>query len=265
MGKTVPDKCSLPLATAAAVIVLLVAGAAFSTWQAVRATRAEAAARAAEHEAEAGQAEAERQKSLAETSAREAREYAAKLQASEALARANAESAMEAKALAKKNARQAKESQRQAEDLAKQLKEAQSRETVARVDTLLPDARFSKVEINYLEELVQTAEANFRWVEARFNADFNTTEVDFQEAKAKLCMAKGRLAWAKGDLLQCQKEYDDAVAAWKQRASIIMMQCRTGAMHFSTVVAAAASSKEAELCASKVKRRIAAGESRRPK
>ena len=50
------------LTTAAAMILLLLAGAAFSTWQAVRATRAEAAARAAEQDAEAKRAEAERQK-----------------------------------------------------------------------------------------------------------------------------------------------------------------------------------------------------------
>ena len=53
------------LATAAAIILLLLAGAAVSTWQAVRATRAESAARAAEQDAEAKRAEAERQTALA--------------------------------------------------------------------------------------------------------------------------------------------------------------------------------------------------------
>ena len=253
------------LTTAAAVIVLLLAGAAFSTWQAVRATRAEAAARAAEHEAEVRQAEAERQKSRAEISAQEAGEYAAKLQVSEAQAKANARSAMDAKVLAENSARQAKESQRQAEDMAKKLLEAQSRETAARVDALLPDAQFSKVEISYLEELAQTAEGNFRFVEGRLNAGYKASEADLQEAKAGLCMAKGRLAWAKGDLLQCQKEYDDAVTAWKRRADIVILQYKVGAVDFPTLVAAEASVKEAELYASKVKRRIAAGESRRQK
>ena len=53
------------LATAAAIILLLLAGAAVSTWQAVGATRAESAARAAEQDAEAKRAEAERQTALA--------------------------------------------------------------------------------------------------------------------------------------------------------------------------------------------------------
>jgi tetratricopeptide (TPR) repeat protein len=44
-------KHRVALTTAAAIILLLLAGAAFSTWQAVRATRAEAAARAAEQQA----------------------------------------------------------------------------------------------------------------------------------------------------------------------------------------------------------------------
>ena len=54
------------LTTAVAMILLLLAGAAISTWQAVRALRAEAAARAAEQDAEARRAEAERQTSRAE-------------------------------------------------------------------------------------------------------------------------------------------------------------------------------------------------------
>ncbi len=62
------------LTTAAAMALLLLTGAAFSTWQAIRATQAESAARAAEREAlqsqqdaKARQAEAEREKSRAET------------------------------------------------------------------------------------------------------------------------------------------------------------------------------------------------------
>ncbi len=65
------------LTTAAAMIVLLLAGAVVSTWQAVRALRAEGAARAAEQgalqsqlNAEARQAEAERQKTRAEAGER---------------------------------------------------------------------------------------------------------------------------------------------------------------------------------------------------
>jgi len=53
------------LTTAAVIIALLLAGAVFSTWQAVRARRAEAAARAVEQDTEARQAEAERQRNLA--------------------------------------------------------------------------------------------------------------------------------------------------------------------------------------------------------
>ena len=239
------------LTTAAAMIVLLLVGAAFSTWQAVRALRAEAAARAAEHEAEARQAEAERQKSRAEIRLQEASEYAAKLQVSEAQAKANARSAMDAEVLAENSARQAKESQRQAEDMAKKLIEAQSRETAARIDALLPNAQFSKVEISYLEELVGTAEGNVRFVEARWKAGYKATGLDLLEAKARLCMAKGRLAWAKGDFLQCQKEYDDAVAAWKRRVDIVIVQYRVGAVDYPTLVAAEAAGKEAELCAAR--------------
>ena len=40
------------------------------------------------------------------------------------------------------------------------------------------------------------------------------------EGKAVLCMFKGCLAWVKGDLPQCQKEYDDAAAACKERVKI---------------------------------------------
>jgi serine/threonine protein kinase len=54
------------LTTATTFVLLLLAGAASSTWQAVRATRAETAARTAEEYAEARQAEAERQKNRAE-------------------------------------------------------------------------------------------------------------------------------------------------------------------------------------------------------
>ncbi|MEN6451173.1 MAG: protein kinase [Thermoguttaceae bacterium] len=253
------------LTTAAAVVVLLLAGAAISTWQAVRATRAEAAARAAEHEAETRRADAERQRARAEANARDAREYAAKLQASEAQAKANAKRATDAKVLAEDSARQAKESQRQAEEMARKMLEAQSRETAARVDAMLPTTQFSKVEISYLEEIVRTAEGNFRFVDARLKMGFRATEADLQEAKARLCMAKGRLAWANGDLLQCQKEYDDAVAASKRRVDIVKMQYQYGIVDYTVLAAAEASRKEAELCASKVKRRIAAGEDRRQK
>ena len=172
---------------------------------------------------------------------------------------------MDAKVIAENSARQAKASQRQAEDMAQKLMEAQSRETAARVDALLPDAQFSKVEMSYLEEQIWAAEAKFHWIEARFNAGFRQTQSDLLEAKAALCMAKGRLAWAKGDLLQCQKEYDDAVAAWKQCVGIVIKQYQFVAADCTTVFAAEASAKEAELSASKVKRRIAAGEFRQQK
>ncbi len=225
------------LTTAAVMIVLLLAGAACSTWQAVRAMRAEAAARAAEQDAAARRAEAERQRSLAEKNAQEAKEYAAKLQMSE----------------------------RQVEAMTHEVIEAKIRETAARVDALLPDQQFSKVEIGYLEEQVRAAEANFVVVETRANAGFNASAVDSLKAKAGFCMAKGRLAWVKGDLPQCRKEYDDAVAAWKERAEIIRLQYQVGTVEYTTLLAAEAAGREAELCASRVKGRIAAGESRRQK
>jgi outer membrane protein TolC len=223
------------LRTAAVMIVLLLAGAAFGTWQAVRARRAEAAARAAEQDAEARQVEAERQRSLAEKNAQEARQYAAKLQASES----------------------------QLEVMAQKVIEAKIRETAARVDALLPDQQFSKVELGYLEELVRAAEENFSVMEARYKAG-TVGGIDRLEAKAGLCMAKGRLAWAKVDLLQCQKEYDDAVAAWKKRIDIVRIQYQAGTVDYPTVLGAEEAVKEAELSASRVKGRIAARESRRP-
>jgi eukaryotic-like serine/threonine-protein kinase len=60
------------LTTAAAMILLLLAGAAVSTWQAVRAMRAEAAARTAEQDADAKRIDAEQQKNLAEKQKRRA-------------------------------------------------------------------------------------------------------------------------------------------------------------------------------------------------
>jgi hypothetical protein len=78
-------------------------------------------------------------------------------------------------------------------------------------------------------------------------------------------MSKGCLAWVKGDLPQCQKENDDAVAACKERADIAIAQYRVGTVDFTTLFAAEAAAKEAELCASRVKGKIAARESRRSK
>ena len=66
------------LTTAAAIGLLLVAGVAVSTWQAVRATNAEAAARIAQQDAETKRAEAEQQKGFAEGKEQEARKEAAK-------------------------------------------------------------------------------------------------------------------------------------------------------------------------------------------
>ena len=197
----------------------------------VRARRAEAAARAAEQDAEA-----ERQRRLAEDRAQEARENAAKLQASE----------------------------RHVEVMAQELIQAKIRETAARADALLPDQQFSKVEIGYLEEQVRAAEATLQVLDARYAAG-TVTFVNPIEAKAGVCMAKGRLAWAKGDLLQCRKEYDDAVAAWKERADIVRNQYRVGTVDYTSVSAAEAAGREAELCASRVRGRIAARESRRQK
>ena len=81
------------LTTAATIVLLLVTGVALSTWQAVRATRAEVAAREAEHKAreaqsaEARRAEGERQAKLdAETKRAEAQRQTARAEAGERLA-----------------------------------------------------------------------------------------------------------------------------------------------------------------------------------
>jgi len=225
------------LTTTLAILLLL---AAFGTWQAVRATRAEA--------------EAERQNSLAEQSSQEAAEYAAKLQASEAQAGANATRANDALAAAEESARQARESRRQAEVIAQKLIDAKSREAAARVDAFLPDRKFSKEEIGCLEEQVRAAEANLSIWNARFSAG-TVAAAEPLEAKAGFCTAKGRLAWAKGDLLQCQKEYNDAVAAWKQRVVIVRSRYQVGAVGYADVYAAETPEREAEISIGKVRER----------
>jgi eukaryotic-like serine/threonine-protein kinase len=235
----------------AALIFALLAGTTASTYFAVNERR-----RAIESDANAAQAD---------KNAREARDYAARLQVSEAQEKANAKRAMEAKALAEASARQAKESQRRAEesqrraeDMAKKVIDANNREIAARVDALLPDAQFSKTDIGYLEEQVRAAGDNLQIVDARFQAG-TVTELDRSAAKAQLCTAKGRLAWAKGDLLHCQKQYDDAVAAWKVSVAVVDAQYRVGTVDYPARLAAEASLHQAELCASKVKGRIARG------
>ena len=58
---------------------------------------------------------------------------------------------------------------------------------------------------------------------------------------------------------------DDAAAACKDRAEITKAQYQVGTVDYTTLFAAEAAAKEAELCASRVKGRIAARESRRSK
>jgi len=234
--------------TAVAMIALLLAGVAFSTWQAVRARRAEAVARAAEEEAEYRRAEAER--------------YAAKLEVSEAEATDNAKKAIAAKAQAEESARQARESQQRAEAMAKEVIDAKHRETAARVDALLPDQKFTKVEISYLEKQVEDAHTFVQIADARYRAG-TVSNRDLGEAEGELYMAKARLAWAKGDFRQCRKEYDAAVAALKQCLEIVTAQYQVGAADATQVSNVEARITEAELCASKVKKRIAAEESKR--
>jgi hypothetical protein len=72
-------------------------------------------------------------------------------------------------------------------------------------------------------------------------------------------MAKGRLAWAQGDLPQCQKEYDEAVAAWKQRYDLVRAQYNGGTVDYLALSAAQSLQHDAELFASRVKARIARG------
>ena len=114
------------------------------------------------------------------------------------------------------------------------------------------------------EEQVRGAEETLMIQDARVKAG-TVTGADPLEAKAVLCMFKGCLAWVKGDLLQCQKEYDDAAAACKKRAEIARAQWQVGTIDYPTLFAAEAAAKDAELCASRVKGRIAARESRRSK
>jgi outer membrane protein TolC len=165
---------------------------------------------------------------------------------------------MEAKALAEASALKAQESQRQAEEMAQKAIDANNREVAARVDALLPDAQFSKTDISHLEEQVKAADENLQIVNARYNAG-TVTEADSSAARAQLGIAKGRLAWAKGDLLECQKDYNDAVAAWKLRVAIVKSQYQVGTVDYPTLLASEASQHEAELCASKVKGRIERG------
>jgi hypothetical protein len=172
---------------------------------------------------------------------------------------------------AKENAEKVKDleaklaaSQRQVDDMAQQLILVKLRATAARVDALLLDQQFSKVEVSCLEEQVRGAEANLKVQDARLQVG-TVTSADPLDAKAVLCMFKGCLAWVKGDLLKCQKEYDNAAAACKERVEIARAQYQVGTVDYPTLFAAEAAAKEAELCASRVKERIAARESPRSK
>ena len=156
------------------------------------------------------------------------------------------------------------ESQRQVDVMAQQLILVKLLAAAARVDALLLDQQFSKVEASCLEEQVRGAEGNFKVMDARYKAG-TVTGADPLEAKVGLCMFKGCLAWVKGDLLKCQKEFDDAVTACKKRAEIAKAQYQVGTVDYPTLFVAEAAAKEAELCASRVKGRIAAREPRRSK
>ena len=150
--------------------------------------------------------------------------------------------------------------QRQVDVMDQQLILDKLRAAAARADALLLDQQFSKVEVSCMEEQVRGAEGNLKVWDARREAG-TVGGAGPLEAKAGLCMFKGCLAWVKGDLRQCQKEYDDAAAACKERAEIARAQYRAGSVDLSTVFAAEAEAKEAELFASRVKGRIAARKS----
>ena len=156
------------------------------------------------------------------------------------------------------------DTERKLDDMAGQLFFVKLRAAAARTDALLLDQQFSKVEVTCLEDQVRGAEATFKVVNARLEAG-SVSELDRQRAKAALFMLKGCVAWVKGDLPQCQKEYDGAVAACKECAEIVRTQQQVGTVDYPTLLLAEAATKEAELCASRVKGRIAARESRRSK
>ena len=189
----------------------------------------------------------------------------AKLEASRRQVEENAQEARENAAKIKEELRAKLDaSQRQVDAMAEQLILVKLRAAAARVDVLLLDRQFSKVETSCLEEQVRGAEANLKVQNERLEVG-TVTRADSLDAKAVLCMFKGCLAWVKGDLPQCQKEYDDAVAACKERAEIARAQHQAGTVDYPTLFAAEAAAKEAELCASRVKGLIAARESRRSK
>jgi hypothetical protein len=173
------------------------------------------------------------------------------------------------------NARDARENAGNLKDLKSKLESSQNqvdaqlvlvklRAAAARVDALLLDQQFSKVETSCLEGQVRGAEENLKIQDARYEAG-TVTQADPLAAKAVLCMFKGCLAWVKGDLPQCQKEYDDAAVACKKCAEISKSQFQVGTIDYTSLFATEAAAKEAELFASRVKEKIAARESRRAK
>jgi serine/threonine protein kinase len=177
------------------------------------------------------------------------------------------------------NAAQAEENARRAEETATKLKvsetlaqakakeaiDAKTREAVARVDALLPDEKFSKEDMGYLEDQVRAAEASFQQIDAMFRVGAKGGEAaNWAEAKVRLHSARARVAWAGADLRQCQREYDAAIAAGNQRVDSIRAAYEYGSATSAELVNAEAYCSEARLCASKVKRRIAAAEARRP-
>jgi hypothetical protein len=144
-------------------------------------------------------------------------------------------------------------------DVARQVFYVNFRAVAAHLDLLLLGQQFSKVEVSCLEEQVRGAEQILKIADARYQ-NGRTSFADVLVVKAGLCMYRGCLAWAKGELKQCQKEYDDAVAACKEHAKIVNAQYRVGTVDYTTLFAAEAAAKDAELRASRVKERIAARE-----
>jgi hypothetical protein len=144
-------------------------------------------------------------------------------------------------------------------DVARQLFYVNLRAAAARLDALLLDQQLSKLEVSCLEEQIKSVELAYKIADARYQ-NGRTSVADVLEVKAGLCMYKGCLAWVKGELKQCQKEYDDAVAASKEHVKIVEAQNRVGNVDTTILCAAQAAAKDAELRASRVKERIAARE-----
>ncbi len=161
-----------------------------------------------------------------EKNAAEIEKLQAKLEETQRQAERNAQAANENADKARELERKLNDTQRQVREMGQQLTDqlnsVRLRAAAARADDLLLEREFSKTDISCLEEQIRGAEKYLAVQDARLEAGI-VIEVDRFEVKASLGMFKGCLAWVKGDLLQCQKEYDDAAAG--ARRSPISPDC----------------------------------------